>query len=350
MTEKAANARADNGHADNGDELDNIIQEEYWPAMDPFSTEGAFSLRTQHEIHAIDFGLGQSLRYKSISGGAMTPLDMNFSRKNIGSPQVEEEFYDGTGNLMWLAAVCWAHLLAAKVERLRRFLPPNNSSSRMARICELGCGTGGGGIALALFHFMNDGKHKNVPNAFHVTFTDNDNESLELCRYNCELNGMIPKTYSQRLLSWGGNNLPKEMKPHSFDFVLATDVVYDLKMIRPLMETASDLLMKDKGNFILSHVPRFCLPRKTTRDSSEITTDNGTGSYEALEHHIIDTAESFGLILVDRIRPHEELEGILPSHVNHQVSSMGNNADSFHQVTVQDMNEAHAVVFVFVAS
>jgi hypothetical protein len=93
-----------------------IAEEEFWPCPN-------FSLRTMHQIHTLCFGHGGNscdgasdrkvLRYKSISGDEMTPLDMIYkddmdrrtTKKKSSTLSTDDEFYDGTGNLMWMAAV-----------------------------------------------------------------------------------------------------------------------------------------------------------------------------------------------------------------------------------------------------
>jgi 2-polyprenyl-3-methyl-5-hydroxy-6-metoxy-1,4-benzoquinol methylase len=321
---------------------DEAQYDEYWPSMT--------TTTTQHELHTLDFGSHGLLKYQSMSIQAMTPLDMTYD-------QQEDEFYDGTGHLLWLAAVTLAHLLAHRVECLQPYLP-NMEKDEESKICELGCGTGGGGMSLLLFHCLQAKcTVASSPNV-HVVFTDNDVESLELCRSNCELNGIDPQLYSQELLWWGLDHLPKaDMKDsifqrHSFDTILATDVVYDLKMIRPLLETAYGLLKQDGHSyFILSHVPRFCLPigqdngntksNRQTRHSG--TTVQDTGAFEALEEHVVVQANLLGLDLIQTIRPANELVDHLP------LNSLGNdgNPDAVQRLTIQTLAEAHAIIFIF---
>lgn len=270
-------------------------------------------------------------------------------------------------------------MVATKVYRLQPYLPQTSSSvsSSPSRICELGCGCGGAGMSLLLFHRT----EKQQDGKYHVVFTDNDTESLDLCKSNCELNGIHPNLYSQRLLWWGRrqrqqqqqqqNVVQTTFEEHSFHLVVATDVVYDLKMIRPMLQTAFDLL-HEEGYFILSHVPRFCLPNitvveeDTTKDDyntqpqqPETTQQDDTKNvapYIKLEEHIVDEATMTGFLLVDTIRPHEELEEDSPSFtyaVNSEddikkIDDEDNNSNfSKTTLTAKDMEEAHAVVFVF---
>ncbi|VEU44198.1 unnamed protein product [Pseudo-nitzschia multistriata] len=416
-----------------------VAEEEYWPAP---------PLLTGHKIHTIRFGgsgasrhgnvagngrdqdHGRVLRYKSMSSEALTPLDMTYSDGNDALG--DDEFYDGTGNLMWMAAVCFGHLVAKNAEPLRNYLPRTRHGSEKAygdrqhrtrqrqrhRVCELGCGTGGAGISLLLFSNPSQngvngmeesdsretttvGTNKiaveksddgDIDGCCHVVFTDNDRESLELCKSNCELNGLDERDYSHRLLWWGPQdqnqqeNREEEESPlqstpleqHSFDTVLATDVVYDLKMIAPLFQTVEFLLRKpvrqgcDKpsaegsegGHLILSHVPRFCIPRQD-RDEAGVEPGNescGDGDGDSdepgeafleLERFIRSEAGKVGLSLVETIRPHTVL-----SEDDLAAAGTGcdgtrddddddNDNDSMQQLTPAQMKEAHAVVFVF---
>eukprot|EP00532_Pseudo-nitzschia_australis_P007361 CAMPEP_0168176640 /NCGR_PEP_ID=MMETSP0139_2-20121125/7914_1 /TAXON_ID=44445 /ORGANISM="Pseudo-nitzschia australis, Strain 10249 10 AB" /LENGTH=334 /DNA_ID=CAMNT_0008095409 /DNA_START=57 /DNA_END=1061 /DNA_ORIENTATION=+ len=317
----------------------------------------------------------------------------------------QDEFYDGTGNLMWMAAVCFGHL-DQNVEKLRPYLQKQRPVRQPAtatetattkqdgqqqhRVCELGCGTGGAGISLLLFSNpeptssgddnggvdeANETKNDKEEDSLvvdtingggggcHVVFTDNDVESLELCRSNCELNHLDPRDYSHQLLWWGSQedmqqqqeekesdeSPPQLLEKHSFDTVLATDVVYDLKMIAPLLQTVEFLLKKPTttvvadvdenenkneteggGHLILSHVPRFCIPRK----------------------QIQSEASKVGLSLVETVRPHkvlreEDLTAENDCDCDDDDNDNDNDNNSMEQLTLEKMKEANAVVFVF---
>jgi hypothetical protein len=167
------------------------------------------------------------------------------------------------------------------------------------------------------------------------------------------------------------------LEQHSFHLVVATDVVYDLKMIRPMLQTAFDLL-RDDGYFIVSHVPRFCLPKSnngndeedgtSTNDDDNIqqqpATQEGTKNvapHVRLEEHIVEEATRIGFLLMDTIRPHHVLQEPSFSYVvegeddlkkidddqNDEDDDDGSSKYSKTTLTVNDMEEAHAVVFVF---
>jgi hypothetical protein len=199
----------------------------------------------------------------------------------------------------------------------------------------------------------------------HVVFTDNDAQSLELCASNCELNGLDPDSYSQKLLGWGSEHLETsiEIATHSFDVVFATDVIYDLKMIAPLFQTVDGLLKKKQpqehsvsgkeegGILVLSHVPRFCIPNESSdgedQDDNIDDDDDSPGTaFLKLEQFIETEASKVGLVLTETIRPHrvlseEELGGC------NEGSSEDNDEDSMQQLTLETMRDAHAVVFVY---
>ncbi len=343
-------------------------EEEFWPTP---------SLLTGHKIHTIRFGTGTGeneskiLRYKSMSSEELTPLDMTYGTSDNDDPFRDDEFYDGTGNLMWMAAVCFGHLLFQEIEPLRSYLihgsPPTKEGTKVPknncqrRFCELGCGTGGAGISLLLSSLdKTSNNNNNSANDCHVVFTDNDAESLELCASNCELNDIDPHTYSQRLLGWGSEHLEKAqqqegenggLEPYSFDVVFATDVIYDLKMIAPLFETVDFLLKEKKSHVILSHVPRFCIPKDDEdlvtngEDDMKLDEDDSPGEpFLELEHFIRSQASKVGLVLVETIRPHQVLseEGLGLQDCNDN-----DDEDSMQQLTLETMKEAHAVLFVF---
>lgn len=425
---------------------------------------GSFSLQSKHQVHTVDFGGrgGSStvLRYMGIPDREMTPLDMTYVSQSLKNAAISgaartgagsssscssagddddndgDTFYDGTGNLMWTAALCFGYLVAQTVEGLRRYLyrhpsvvvavappiTPSLSEEASAtttlqepaphRVCELGCGTGGAGIALLLFSSASSSVDEDATGSnrrthhsashpgtchpcghHHVVFTDSDAESLDLCKRNCELNQIHPDHYSQHLLVWG-QHPPDEsddelLRKHSFDTVLATDVVYDLKMIPPMLGTVDYLLKKDGGHLILSHVPRFCLPKEEDGGDDDVRTntqEDGDAAkstegkqpghleiseaeaadammmtttpraYLDLERHIQEEAKKVGLCLVETIRPHLVLNKLPQSPRDGggaTTASCCKGQQPLHppsrtqQLTLDDMKESYAVVFIF---
>ena len=239
------------------------------------------------------------------------------------------------------------------------------------------------------------------------------------------MNEINPNNYSHRLLGWGLQQQQQQKEQeqkvevdqkqkqeekndhhhryhlddidrYSFDTVLATDVVYDLKMIAPLLQTAEFLLKQrtiittitttnqdddedddNGGQLILSHIPRFCIPKNNedddvndrrgensdrnvdsdiklgeqpNGDSDIVATSTSTSStlydnqaYLDLENFIQSEAIKVGLSLIETIRPHETLSNeYLFGH-----NDDDNDDDSMQQITLENMKEAHAVVFIF---
>jgi predicted TPR repeat methyltransferase len=250
----------------------------------------------------------------------MTPLDMLYEKNS-------DEFYDGTGNLVWLAALGFGYLLDENCSKIRNYLGP--------QICELGCGTGVAGIAALLFS-----SDDNDSPSSHVLFTDNDAKSLDLCQTNCELNDLEETQYSRHVLSWGEEPYPVS----NVDTILATDVLYDMVMIPPLMETAATLL-KDDGYALLSHIPRFCLPKREQEEDEHFNyivreEESSFQAYQELEVHILDQAKQVGLVLVETIRLHQVLK-TLPSTKQEALLS------SPPHLSLELLEEMHAVLFVF---
>jgi len=258
----------------------------------------------------------------------LTPLDM--IALSIGT-------YDATGHrkpwtgahffieafLRWPANIFSGHTsLDSKstssinrMDRLNSLRQRIFSGKRIKRhLLELGCGTGASGIALLLSEESKDiGK---------LTLTDNDASVLTLAQRNCELNGLnmnknngsisdiknqkncavnvcplqwdtylSSKNSSQNVIDcftekFQSLNLSQDISSENHYVpmpmtVLATDVIYDIGIIRPLMETAAVLLQTEKRKqtkiknkqsesefrttgedteardfFVLSHVPR----------------------------------------------------------------------------------------------
>ena len=269
---------------------------------------------------------------------SLTPLDMihlSFGR------------CDPTGNRIWMGALLFLELF---VRPLPKHDDVNDIISKLTTdgdcsyvmnlaflihwrkllfhekdVLELGTGTGAAGIGLAVMGgretiLNQDDKMLVQPSL--LTLTDSDPNVLELCKKNCKANLNSTDCYIQqesrkestssehvlsnhtfyevRKLIWGQKNNfgPEEessqMKRKRYDTVFATDVLYDLSSLHPLMITASSML-KPRGYFLLSHVPRASLTR-----------DDGTcyiGSDSQLEPLISEEAKINELTLLFCIRP-----------------------------------------------
>lgn len=293
-----------------------------------------FSLEPEFELNEIRFSSSSALKYKCFTD--MTPLDCLYQDEEKNT----DEFYDGTGNLVWLAALGFGHALDENCANIQKYLGQN--------ICELGCGTGVAGIAALLFS-------KETIRSSHVLFTDNDRESLDLCHRNCALNHswLEEHRYSQQILSWGEpSTYPTTDDASSnmvMDTILATDVLYDMAMIPPLMETVSTLLMEG-GYSLLSHVPRFCLPKrhqqwddKVEESSREEEIKEETDPFRLLEMHILEQAKKVGLELVETIRLHETLTTLPRTKKEVESLSSQNN----NNLSLERLEEMHAALFVF---
>jgi predicted nicotinamide N-methyase len=312
----------------------------------------------------------------------MTPLDCLYyvgpsseaTENEQEHEKIDDDFYDGTGHLVWMAAVSFAYLLNMNDSMLRPFFDRK-------RVCELGCGTGAAGIATLVL---------DLPKW--LLFTDNNQPTLDLCHANCRLNDLGEAAraeetsknqqpscrYSLQLFSWGAvpptvvdtaasattttlrdddEGLPVFVRENGFDTVLATDAVYDLKAVTPLLESAATILLNG-GTFVLSHVPRFCLPRNlpacTQKGSAglENGTENLNGDGDptgALEDHIVEQASKFGFVLLQTIRPCQVLqEESQHGSSYHQINCFSHNNDEALTIfSVQELHDAHAVVFIF---
>jgi predicted nicotinamide N-methyase len=203
------------------------------PTEECWDLPADFDLYAKHEIRAVYYPknrrntCGHSFSLECIEPD--TPLDIN--NQILSSRQ-----YDSTGHCVWAGAI----LLIRCIQEIKKF------DIGGKRMIEFGCGTGIGGLAMMLFNDMSI-----IPS--HICFTDNDPGALNLCRRNCLLNNVSDALYSILELTWGEDDQIAEM----FDVALATDVLYDVDLIKPLFKTVSRCIPSD-GVFILSHIPRAC--------------------------------------------------------------------------------------------
>jgi 2-polyprenyl-3-methyl-5-hydroxy-6-metoxy-1,4-benzoquinol methylase len=342
-----------------------VVEEEEWTHLDGSNVFGGLldDTTTTHPLSSVSFG-EVVLKYKSLQERHMTPLDMTYTyrypnEKKTSADDDDDEFYDGTGHLVWMASLSFGYLLANDdLDLVGRYFgnkqeaEPSSSSKR--RICELGCGTGVAGIATLLFSSPSSNTV--------VVFTDNDQEALELAKANCELNGIETHRYSQELLSWGeeASSSSSSVPARSFDTVLATDVLYDIPMIPLLMQTAAALLLPSGGHVILSHVPRFCLPKTQEEEQQESSSRRQQSqsppppsqAYQKLEDHIVAQAKWAGLSLIETIRPHQVLEPSATLATTTTTTTTRNEASSLHpsrySLSLPQLEEMRsAVVFIF---
>mmetsp|Transcript_14949 Transcript_14949/g.32549 ORF Transcript_14949/g.32549 Transcript_14949/m.32549 type:complete len:334 (+) Transcript_14949:100-1101(+) len=193
---------------------------------------------------------------------------------------------------------------------------------RSKKILEMGAGTGVSGLSILL-------SDANVPK--NVTFSDFDPAALDLCRQNCELNVIDKSRYRIQPLRWGSEQLPDDMDPELYDTVIATDVLYDIASLPPLMLTASSLL-KGRGYFILSHVPRAAV-----QDIARKGCGSAVASVEVLTKLIVEEASKYHMCL-----DCSNLGIVEPT----ELSTLWGHK-SLNEVTFEDMTDVGAAIFVF---
>jgi SAM-dependent methyltransferase len=202
---------------------------------------------------------------------------------------------DATGNRVWMGAL----LLIESLQSLKEHFENR-------RVLELGCGTGIAGLAVA-----------QVFRPQTIILTDNSEAALDLCRRNLLLNTstMDEDVVEITQLEWGVG-LASSCWKESLGTVLATDVLYDLGSLLPLLTTVSAILVPG-GHFILSHVPRASLPLSCPFDN--------------LEAYVVHQAKDFGLELDYILKPKD-----LPQ------------SQHMNELSLEEMHETGAAVLVFI--
>ncbi|KAL7526604.1 hypothetical protein ACHAWF_001845 [Thalassiosira exigua] len=254
----------------------------------------------------------------------LTPLDMMDMAFGRADP---------TGSCVWLGAFLFLEVFARDVEeappevvQLRRALFPPG-----CRALELGAGTGMSGLSL-MAHSVRDallgrrgtsgggdcGRREGtcVAGPSLLVQTDINDDCLELCRINRDANLGRNGRECVRVtkLEWGKGNASKVFGRHCedaptqtnylparYDVVFATDVLYDLSSLVPLVTTASELL-EEGGYFILSHVPRASI------DDHDQGTLESNDFWQRLESIIINEASKTGLVLA-QLPPSDNVSG-----------------------------------------
>uniref|UniRef100_A0A7S2PGQ6 Methyltransferase domain-containing protein n=2 Tax=Leptocylindrus danicus TaxID=163516 RepID=A0A7S2PGQ6_9STRA len=256
--------------------------------------------------------------------------------------------FDATGNRVWLGAYLFLHFfgrrdtcmhlhqptseLITSVEKEESLSPSqmdmSNQISKLRQllfrnrtVVELGCGTGVSGLSLLK-------SQHDCPKSLHLT--DCDETSIDLCRKNCEENvsydgSSCINLCTFELLKWRidyGDTSTCECAGNVYDTVIATDVLYDLASLKPLMHTASALL-EASGYFVLSHVPRACIEGN----------DSGVSSSKLLEECICKKARSSGFGDASILRPEMIIDAGIGS----------TNCDEL----LQEMKESGAAILIF---
>jgi hypothetical protein len=307
-----------------------------------------------------------------------------------------------------------------------------NEMNGALRVVELGCGTGMAGIALLKAMLMmkqsqsmigdskepfsmdqprnhqpqqvlnNDHEHHSYP--IHVTFTDADPAVLELCSRNCQANIPNHQLYAARQLVWSHHQEDYCTKPNMekdgvslsesimANVVLATDVLYDLSSLSPLLATASRLLRNTTthptvattavastcGYLILSHVPRAdmtcmnelenndhgpsggtvhqCMTTMPDGSSSKASSTATTATpvntmlLSPLERVIVQQAQEFHLELHEIIRP-VDLSRDHQHQLQHHylgTSTMIRSDSNKLLVPMEEMEDAGVAILIFI--
>jgi len=147
-----------------------------------------------------------------------------------GYDEESDHIWQSTGLTVWKAA---------------QFLGDYQCQSQHSgRILELGAGLGLNGM---LAHCLD-------PTAT-VIITDGDSNVLEFLQKNLEKNKLNDNVSCRQLL-WGGDTCEKLLKVEdSFDYIIASDIVYAASIIKPLWETV-DTLLTPNGVFVLAFAKR----------------------------------------------------------------------------------------------
>jgi predicted nicotinamide N-methyase len=123
----------------------------------------------------------------------------------------------------------WADIWPASIA-LSEYVIENKLEFRGKKILELGCGLGLVGIAV-------------VAIGGDVLFTDNDSHALRFTRVNFKRN--FNRSASVQLLDWrnSGNS-------NSFDIILAADILYEKRWLRPVLDVLENKLAPQGSAYI----------------------------------------------------------------------------------------------------
>ena len=66
----------------------------------------------------------QALNLWMVPETDLTPLDMTYGKSNNTSVEDDDNYYDGTGGIVWLAAHCWCQILVQKLPSVLQYLQP----------------------------------------------------------------------------------------------------------------------------------------------------------------------------------------------------------------------------------
>jgi len=337
----------------------------------------------------------------SVDSSAMSLLD-------VCNYEQDQEEVDGSGHCIWMGALYFLHVMSLglalkEIPFLDNNIPEEGPASwcndedffQQKVMAEIGCGTGTAGIGLMKMLLLSCEAKKMLAVAdakdcipTKLIFLDNDAQAIDLCRKNCDQN-FRPSPYAAALLeshldaAWTEQETPKQDSDvnHTcniemdIDVIFATDVLYDLKIIRPFFQTVSrklsnhkspndtidscDRTRRKKKLLVLSHVPRWFLPRKENDKDSE-----NHDPVTALSDHVKQEAARCGLSLRHAVRPkdvlaqyHDLLEekkrllNTTTTLVDDAFSGSESSkwSESLFLNDLHEMDQAGAVLFIFEA-
>lgn len=295
---------------------------------------------------------------------SLTPLDM---------VQLGDGVHDATGHCVWTACFLWLAALPTILHQdgWRNTVDDTtsspssscSSSSNTFRAVELGSGTGLGGLALS--HHLS-----RLRRCCHVTLTDADPAALDLCRRNVELNRNDDDddvVTAVRPLTWttidhddttsSSSPLPDDLIGTA-DTVLAADVIYDIRQVPAIAQTAAALLRDDDDDttstgsrrrwFYLAHVPRACFTGDVTADTvlgrrgddDDDDDSHAAASSLTLEDYIVQqvTTTTTVLRLVRIVRPLDLVTSW---------SEPPPELDVINDTSLQEMQDVGAALLVF---
>jgi predicted nicotinamide N-methyase len=165
----------------------------------------------------------------------LTPFDAML----LAGYEESESNSDQTGNRLWEGAFM-----------LAEFIVSNPTEFQDKTVIELGSGCGLCGICASQV-------------AASVTLTDSSDQCLELINDNVERNSHLVGSQcvtSAVKHSWGTDEakaLLAAVSPpgKTYDVVMASDCIYDVTAVEPIMDSAAELL-SESGKFVLAHIRR----------------------------------------------------------------------------------------------
>lgn len=304
------------------------------------------------EFAKLDGGFARSerrmVRIGTAGGGTCLVLECQPSLSPLDMLDLGDGSNDATGHVVWMGAYLFLEALRCPGAWTN---PTLEEVFARKSALELGCGTGIAGLAALVSLSFASASTSGASGAStsgasgastalsSLVLTDFDEGVLDLCRRNCEHNldsDQLGRCSIQKL-SWGpslqneaarGDDVLQEchesIGSRSFDTVFATDVLYDISLLNPLLTTVSKKL-RSSGYMILSHVPR-----------ASLCSERAVSSSAELEEYITKEATMFGLRHTSTVRPDDILQ-----HMS------GYDPSPLNDVSLEDMSDAGAAILIF---